>query len=213
MKKLILTLAAAFLLIVAADAQLFQFGIKGGLGLSNLKIDDITGIGSAGDAYDLATGDHVAAYHVGIQTRVKLAMLFIQPELYFNDGGGTLQKVVEGNPTDELMSVDFKRVDLPVLVGVKLGPVRLGAGPAGSYVIQESIVDDIGDLPPDYTVFSKSLTWGFQAGLGVDLSKITLDVRYEGSLSKLGDEFTVGGQDFALDARPSQWLFSVGFMF
>jgi hypothetical protein len=45
------------------------------------------------------------------------------------------------------------------------------------------------------------------------VSKISLDVRYEGSLSKLGDSFTVGGQDFNLDARPSQWVFSLGFWF
>ena len=29
------------------------------------------------------------------------------------------------------------------------------------------------------------MTWGFQAGLGVDISKISIDARYEGSLSKL----------------------------
>ena len=57
------------------------------------------------------------------------------------------------------------------------------------------------------------MTWGFQAGLGVDVSKFSLDVRYEGSLSKLGESFSVGGNDFALDARPTQWIISLGFWF
>ncbi|MFO7668374.1 MAG: hypothetical protein R6W31_01830, partial [Bacteroidales bacterium] len=103
--------------------------------------------------------------------------------------------------------------DLPLLVGVKLGPARINLGPVGSYVVQESITGDVSNLDPDYTIFTQSMTWGFQAGLGVDLSKISLDARYEGSLSSLGESFTVGGQEFQLDARPSQWVFSLGFWF
>lgn len=212
MKKLILIFAASFLLVQFADAQLFSYGIKAGLGVNQLKVSDLTGIDNGTDVYDLVTGDNVMGYHVGIQTRIKIAMLFVQPELYFNDGGGTLEKIVE-NGTNELMTVDFKRIDLPILVGVKFGPLRVGAGPVGSYVVKESVINDISDLDPDYSVFTNSMTWGFQAGLGLDLSKISLDARYEGSLSKLGETFSVGGADFDLDARPSQWIFSLGFWF
>jgi len=212
MKKLILIFAASFLLVQFADAQMFSFGIKAGLGVNQLKVSDLTGIDNGTDVYDLVTGESVMGYHVGVQTRIKIAMLFVQPELYFNDGGGTLEKVVE-NGTNELMNVDFKRIDLPVLVGVKFGPLRVGAGPVGSYVVKESVINDIADLDPDYSVFTNSMTWGFQAGLGLDLSKISLDARYEGSLSKLGETFSVGGTDFDLDARPSQWVFSLGFWF
>lgn len=212
MKKLILILAASFFLVQFADAQLFSYGIKGGLGVNKMKVSDLTDLGSGADVYDLVTGDNVMGYHVGIQTRIKIAMFYVQPELYFNDGGGIIEKVAE-NGANELMTVDFKRIDLPVLVGVKFGPMRLGLGPVGSYVVKESVVNDISELDPDYSVFTNSMTWGFQAGLGLDLSKISLDVRYEGSLSKLGETFSVGGADFNLDARPSQWIFSVGFWF
>lgn len=212
MKKLILILAASFFMVQLADAQLFSYGIKAGLGINQLKVSDLTDLGSGADVYDLVTGDNVMGYHIGVQTRVKIAMLFVQPELYFNDAGGIVEKVAE-NGANELLTVDFKRIDLPVLVGVKFGPLRLGAGPVGSYVVKESVVNDISELDPDYTVFTNSMTWGFQAGLGVDLSKISLDARYEGSLSKLGETFSVGGADFDLDARPSQWVFSLGFWF
>jgi len=212
MKKLIFILVASFFLVQSTHAEMFQWGIKAGLGLNSLKIADLTGIESGGDVYDLVTGKSVMGYHVGVQTRVNIAMIFIQPELYFNDGGGTLERVVNGG-VDEVFNVDFKRIDLPLLVGVKLGPARINVGPVGSYVVNESITGDIANLEPGYTIFTQSMTWGFQAGLGVDLSKISLDVRYEGSLSKLGDAVTVGGQDFALDARPSQWVFSLGFWF
>lgn len=215
MKKLILIFAASFLIVQFADAQMFKIGLKAGLGYSNLKFEDLTGIESGGDVYSLATGNGVAAYHVGIQTRIKIAMFFVQPELYFNDGGGTVD-LVDSNGPSELLNIDLKRMDLPIMLGVKLGPVRIGAGPVGSYVLQDQSIDiEFVNDPNEnaYTIFTKGMTWGFQAGLGVDVSKISLDVRYEGSLSALGESFTVGGEEFNLDARPNQWIFSLGFWF
>ena len=211
MKKLILILVASFFLFQVADAQLFKYGLKAGVGFSSLSIEDVTGISGASGAYDLVTGDGVVGYHVGVQTRIKLAMLFIQPEVIFNAGGGTV-KQIEANGAEEIMNINFSRVDVPLLVGVKLGPVRLGAGPVGSYVISET--NDLLDINPDYEIFTKSMTWGFQAGIGVDLmKKVTLDARYEGSLSKLGNTLDIGSQQFSLDARPKQWVISLGVWF
>lgn len=210
MKKLILIAVASFFLVQVSNAQLFSYGIKGGIGFSSLKFDDITGISDGSDVYDLITGDGVMGYHVGLQTRIKVAMLVIQPELYFNAGGGTLQQVVDGGST-EILDVKFNRIDIPVLVGVKLGPARINVGPVGSFVISETT--DLTEIEPDFELFSSSMTWGFQAGLGLDISKLSIDARYEGSLSSLGETFSVGGTDFPLDARPAQWILSVGFWF
>jgi len=210
MKKLILILVASLFIFTASDAQMFKYGIKAGIGFSSLKIEDLTGIDDGADIYDLVTGEGVMGYHVGIQTRIKLAMIVIQPELYFNAGGGTVEQIVENGAT-EVLNVNFNRIDLPLLVGVKLGPARINVGPVGSYVLKEE--SDLTEIQPDYTIFTSSMTWGFQAGLGVDISRITLDARYEGSLSKLGETLSIGGSDFTLDARPSQWIISLGVWF
>ncbi|MFZ5941426.1 MAG: outer membrane beta-barrel protein [Bacteroidota bacterium] len=214
MKKLLLVFAASFLLFQISDAQLIKFGIKGGVGFSKLAIEDITGLTDGTEVYNLVTGESVTGYHVGVNARIKLAMVFIQPEVYFNAGGGTLQKVVDGG-TSELVNVDFSRLDIPVLVGVKLGPARLGVGPVGSLVLQDSYNDLLTLIDnPDFELFSSKMTWGFQAGVGLDIWKLSIDARYEGSLSTLGKEqITVGTTNFALDARPSQWLVSLGFWF
>ncbi len=210
MKKLILVAIASFFLVQVSNAQLFNYGIKGGIGFSSLKMEDITGISDGSDVYDLVTGDGVMGYHVGFQTRINIAMIMIQPEIYFNAGGGTVEQVVEGGAT-EILDVKFNRIDIPLLLGVKLGPARLNVGPVGSFVISETT--DLTELEPDFELFSSAMTWGFQAGLGLDISKISLDVRYEGSLSALGESFSVGGTDFPLDARPSQWIISLGYWF
>jgi hypothetical protein len=211
MKKLILVLVASIFVFTVSEAQIFKYGIKAGVGFSSLKIEDISGIDDGQDVYDLVTGDGVMGYHIGVQTQIKVAMLVIKPEVYFNAGGGTVEQVVSGGAT-EVLNVNFSRVDVPLLVGVKFGPARVNLGPVGSYVINET--NEITNLVPDYTVFSTSMTWGFQAGLGVDLAKkISVDARYEGSLSKLGDSLPLGGQTYTLDARPSQWVISLGIWF
>lgn len=210
MKKLILVLVASMFVFTMADAQLFKWGIKGGVGFSSLKMEDITGIDDGTDVYNLITGDGVMGYHVGLQTRIKVAMILIQPEVYFNAGGGTLEQVVDNGPTT-VLDVKFSRIDVPLLVGVKLGPIRINAGPVGSYVLSETT--DLTEIQPDYTLFTNSMTWGFQAGLGIDVSKLSIDARYEGSLSQLGETLSIGESEFALDARPSQWIISLGLWF
>jgi hypothetical protein len=212
MKKLILIAVASFFLVQVSNAQLFNYGIKAGIGFSSLKINDLTNIsdGSVGsDVYNLITGDGVMGYHVGLQTRINIAMIQIQPELYFNAGGGTVEQIVDGETKP--LDVKFNRIDIPVLLGVKLGPVRINLGPVGSFVISETT--DLTDLDPDFEMFTSAMTWGFQAGLGFEISKLSIDARYEGSLSALGETLSVGGADFALDARPAQWIISLGYWF
>lgn len=210
MKKLILVLIASLFIFSVSNAQFFTYGIKGGIGFSSLKMDDITNISDGADVYDLITGDGVMGYHLGLQTRIKIAMVVIQPELYFNAGGGTVEQVVDGGAT-EILNVNFNRIDIPLLAGVKFGPARINVGPVGSFVLSETT--DLTEIEPEFELFSSAMTWGFQAGLGLDISKLSLDVRYEGSLSKLGESLSVGGSEFALDARPSQWVISLGFWF
>jgi hypothetical protein len=210
MKKLILVLIASMFVFSVSNAQFFSYGLKGGIGFSSLKIEDITDISDGSDVYDLITGDGVMGYHLGLQTRIKIAMVVIQPELYWNAGGGTVEQVVDGGVT-EILDVKFNRLDIPLLAGVKFGPARINVGPVGSIVLSETT--DLTDLEPDYELFTSTMTWGFQAGLGLDISKLSLDFRYEGSLSKLGESLSIGGSEFALDARPSQWIISLGFWF
>ncbi len=210
MKKLIFIAVASFFLVQTSNAQLFSYGIKGGIGFSSLKINDLTGISDGSDVYDLITGDGVMGYHLGVQTRIKIAMIYIQPELYWNAGGGTVEQIMDGGAT-ELLEVKFNRMDFPILVGAKLGPIRLNIGPVGSYVINESNDGSTADF--DYELYLDAMNWGWQGGIGFDLTKLSLDIRYEGSLSDLSDSVPEALQDYNMDPRPSQWIFTLGYWF
>lgn len=211
MKKIALVSIAVLFLSVAANAQLLQFGVKAGINFSTLQMDDITGIDDGSQVYDLVTGESVTGYQAGLMARVNVAMFFVQPELYFNTTGGVVEQVVEGG-ANELLNVKFNRLDIPLLVGLKLGPARINAGPVGSAMI--SSVNELKGISQDLETLTGGLTWGFQAGVGLDLfKKLAIDLRYEGSLSQYGDSFNVGGSDYALDARPTQVIFTLGYWF
>jgi hypothetical protein len=211
MRKIAILSIAAVFVAVSANAQFFQYGLKAGVNFSSISMDDITGISDGTDVYNLVTGETVTGYQVGLMTRINIAMFFVQPELYFNAVGGSVEQVVQGG-TDELLEVQFNRFDIPLLVGVKLGPARINAGPVGSAVI--SSVNDLVEISQDLETLTGGLTWGYQAGIGVDLfKKLAIDLRYEGSLSKYGDSFTVGGTSHNFDARPTQYIVTLGWWF
>ncbi len=77
MKKLILVLVVSIFVFSVSDAQMFKYGIKAGIGFSSLKMDDVTGISDGSDVYNLITGEGVMGYHIGVQTQIKIAMLYL----------------------------------------------------------------------------------------------------------------------------------------
>jgi hypothetical protein len=215
MKKITLLSITLFSTICLASAQFFTFGIKGGLDYSRLKFDDVRDISSNLSTYHLQSDESFQGFHIGAFARIKVFSFYIQPELYFNIAGGNV--LIEedqgiGGTIETVKQVKYNKIDLPVLVGLKLGPLRLNAGPFASVVLSED--NGISDIIPELESLSKSATIGYQAGAGLDLFKfLTLDYRYEGGLSKYGDKLTVGGNDYPLDSRGNMHIISVGIMF
>jgi hypothetical protein len=204
MKKLSVTI-----LVVLISFPVFsqiKFGIKAGAETTKVPTYDI----STGTSNIEALEDASWGFHGGIFMRLKLLALFVQPELVF--ASNTYDYTVKTATVTEVKSQTFNRVSVPVLVGFKLGPLRLNAGPAASIQIgsPKALIDD-----PKFEQMYKGAVWGYQAGLGLDiLNKITLDARYAGGLGeKFGDAVTISGQDFQLDYSQKSFLLSVGIMF
>jgi hypothetical protein len=210
MKKTIL----ALLFITGISGYTFgqlSFGIKGGLNYSKLGFNKMSNVVSGTTSYSLSQDQSFQGFHVGLQSRIKLFNVFIQSELLFNTSGGKIL-VESSTGITKVKQVKFNKIDLPILLGLKFGPARVNAGPVASVVL--STDSQLGDIIPDLKSASKNATIGFQAGVGLDIFKIlTLDARYEGGLSKLGDKITVGQNSYAFDSRSSKWLVSVGFFF
>ena len=180
MKKVLFVVVLSFI-FAASQAQ---FGIKAGVNSASFNFDKAT---------DATTNEILAqvkdakwGFHAGVFYRLKLVMLYIQPEAYFTSTGGKFSyNDGTAGALDEIHSLDLNSLDIPILVGFELGPIRVNAGPSGHLVLSSK--SDLDALKSDV----KGMTWGYQAGLGFDLlGKLTFDARYEGSLSSRSEEHT-----------------------
>jgi hypothetical protein len=206
MKKLSVFILV-FLLTLPAISQI-KWGIKAGAETTTVPTYDI----ATGTSNIEAVEDAEFGWHAGLFMRFKLGPVFIQPEAVFASTSFSYNVKTTATDPGTLMEQKFDRLSIPILVGVKLGPVRFDLGPAASIMIgsPEALIDD-----PDFEDMYKSSVWGYQAGLGIDLLKrLTFDIRYAGSLGEqFGDAVSIGGQTFKLDYGQSSFLMSVGIMF
>jgi hypothetical protein len=204
MKKLLLVLLVVFISLPSFSQ--IKFGIKAGAATTTVP------------TYDIATGTNnikalkTAAwgFQGGLFLRLTLLGIYLEPEVVF--ATNSYDYTVTENAIDAIKSQTFNRLEIPVLLGFKLGPLRINAGPSAAIQIgsPKALIND-----PDFVNMYKGATFGYQAGVGFDLfKKLAFDVRYGGSLSgKFGDAVTVGTQTFKLDSRQPSLILSVGLMF
>ena len=134
MKNLILVFA--ILLIGNIAYSQVDFGIKAGINTFDVNDEILEG---DFQEFSLAVSEAQYGFHAGVFLRAKLGPIHIQPELIFNsdnvdytfDQGGLGQTIINQR---------YRALDLPILAGIKLGPLRIQGGPVAHYQL-ESITD------------------------------------------------------------------------
>lgn len=200
-------------MVIPAFPQV-KFGIKGGLSTTNIKMQDLKTLTSGDTQYtvDAIRGANYG-FHLGGFVRFSMMGLYIEPELMFSSRTDEYTIADVNSPASEIIKKQkFNQIELPVMLGAKLGPVRINAGPAARLLINspKDLIDD-----PDFKSMYNNLTFGYQAGLGFDIIKrLTVDLRYEGSLQKYQTKIENAlGDKFKLDDRPNAFILSIGYMF
>jgi hypothetical protein len=214
MKKIIV-LVLVVLVSIPAFSQ-FKFGLKAGVSTTSLSMPTIKTITSGTTTYTVdALTSAKYGFHGGAFVRLTLFNIYVQPELLFSTRTNeyTVTNVTtQASPVAYVAKQSFNKLDIPVMLGLKLGPLRLNAGPVGSLLINspKAIITN-----PDYKNNYNKMTIGYQAGLGFDLlGRLTFDLRYERNLKKYQNQIqNLTGTKFNLDDRPNAFLFSVGVIF
>ena len=191
----------------------FKFGLKAGVSSTSLTMSDLVSVSSGTKSYTIEEVSGMNyGFHGGVFARFSISKLFIQPEVLFSTSASEYKVTDVLNSTVDEVKQKFNKIDIPVIVGVKLGPARINAGPVGSLNITtpKELIDD-----PGLEAIYGKMSFGYQAGVGVDLlKKITVDLRYEGSLKKYQTQIeNAAGTAVNLDDRPNAFLLSVGIMF
>ena len=237
MKKTFLLIAALLMMGSAAFAG-------GGF---DLAIGPKVGYQTAKLSYDKADikDGFMNHFTAGVFGRVTVGRVYVQPEvLYFQTSNVfdvTVSGTGEGNlfdlPTgaEANLTLNSMNLQVPIMFGVNIidldvVTLRAQVGPTANFTLKSKTVADYKvsiEGQPDQDMQQevagnddfdpKTISWGVQAGLGVDvLKRVTLDVNYNFGLSKmfdtlnqttLGDTFDFGNID---NTKQNMFMVTVG---
>ena len=189
-----------------------QLGFRLGASTPDLKAEDFRIFDNNGlESLNLALTEAEYGVHAGLVLRIYMGKFFLQPELMLNSNRANYRLDDVNQPDSvRLFQEKYQYLDIPFLLGYKAGPLRIQGGPVGHvYLSSASGLDDFESAKEDF----KNLTLGYQVGLGLDLWKFTIDMRYEGNFNKAGEHFNFFGESYAFSQSPSRLMLSVGFMF
>ncbi len=209
----LLGLISGILLTTEASVAQVRPGIKFGASTPDITPKDIlVTLPSGENYYKIAVQDARYGVHGGAFVQVQIGGFFFQPEVLFNSSSTDyrVDSIFTPGGGSDVFRDSYRQLDFPLILGLKTGPVRLGGGPIGHLHLS----DDSGfDKYPDFNALVKDLTWGWQAGVGLDLWKIHIDVRFEGNFSSLGEEITFFGRKFDFATNNNRFIASLGFSF
>lgn len=173
----ILTLLFLSGAVVSSTAQDRRMGIKGGLNLSNLYVDDV-------DDENARVGFHVGVYGQIVSTET----FAIQPELLYTTKGSESEW---NGLIDQTVKFNLNYLELPVLAVFKLGEsAEIHIGPYFSYLLGANI-DTEGDLGGTNEELDrdnfKSFDFGLSGGFGLNFGAVQIGARYNYGLSEIAD--------------------------
>ncbi len=180
------------------QAQSLEAGVKAGINVSTLS-----------KAPNLGDANSTTGFVFGGFVRTSAAGFFIQPEVLFTQRRG----VFTDDSTKLTVTNTLTYLDVPVLFGYKLAVFRFSAGPNFQFLMSAN--QDAPDILKDPN-FSKdnfnAASVGFQVGVGVNLGKINLDARYDGSIGDLGKTIiTASGKQVSYSTRANMFQLTIGY--
>ena len=195
-----LFLALSLLMFAGAAQAQFSFGLKGGVNTQVVKPEDIL-INGNDTSFHFGVDKFKFGTQFGAYVRIG-GKLFFQPELIFNSNK-TDYKIGESSLGQVIKNERYNYLDLPLLVGVTAGPLRLHGGPVGHYYLSSK--SELTDFS-GYAARWKQMTWGWQAGLTIGTGRFSADIRYEGNFSKQGAHITFFGDQYHFSNSPARLI-------
>ena len=185
-------------------------------------------------------------FTAGLFGRVTVGRIYVQPEVLYFKTSNIFDGHVTGVESDNLfnlptganvnLTLNQMNLQVPILLGVNiidldLITLRAQVGPTANFVLKSQTLFDktytingqqaeLENTTTDQSFNTKSIAWGLQAGLGVDvLDFITLDINYNFGLSKvfenlnntaLGETFDFSNID---NTKQSMFMVTLGLKF
>lgn len=192
MKRIIFLLVGTLLVAWSASAQLLGFGARIGIGTGNYNFNSVA---ISGGTLEPA-GNRVSGYQAALFMRLSIPkFIYIQPEVQLAQRDYVLGFKHPTQPK-EFKTVRTHRVDIPVLVGIKLGSVRLFGGPVWRIDSQQQI--EGGSTTPFDIIFNDN-DIAAMGGVGIEFDGVVIEVRYSGYLKQTKAEMKVASERREVD--------------
>ena len=169
-----------------------SFGVKGGINYNG-----------NGDYFRSITNtvenpDRNIGYHIGVYGKLG-SKLYFRPELMYTS---TKSDYTAG-------TFELRKLDAPLLAGLKvIGPLHVFTGPALQYILDTDLDDaTVSDVENNFSI-------GVHFGIGVNLKKLGLDLRYERGFSENETNIILNNSGLnpdRLDTRPDQLILSASY--
>lgn len=140
---------------------------------------------------------------------------FFQTELHFSTSTTDYGIDSLGAAAQSIVSETYYDLNLPVHVGMKFGIKLVKFRVQGGTILSRNLGGNtnINTIIADYKQAFNDLNVGWQAGIGLDVWKVTFDVRYEGDFGKYANHMQFFGEDIEFDDRERLLKFSLGWKF
>jgi hypothetical protein len=214
-KILFLSLGLMFLGMNSIDAQSFKYGLRFGGATTAIDATAQT-IKGANNTDSLIVNLQSSNFgiHAGVFARVGVADFYIQPEVLFNTKSQEYTVYNLQAETENILEDKFTSLDIPIMLGYKYSSLRFQGGVIGSMVLTNS--NDLIEYfatQEDLVTSLEGFNWGWQAGLGLDIGKFMIDLKYEGNFNRVANDITLYGNTYNFDARLNRFIVTFGYSF
>jgi hypothetical protein len=187
-----------------------KFGVKAGLYTFNIA--GSIKLKSPTDSFKLAIKNANYGYNFGVFTEIKAGPIFLRPEVIFNSNkvDYTLKNLKTPN-ADTLRSERYNNIDIPFMIGKKIGPLNVILGPVAHISVggTSTLTNTSG-----YSSKFATALWGGQVGLLASLGeKLVLDFKYEFNFDKFGSNITYNGTQYSFAKSQRRFMLGMGYKF
>ncbi len=196
----------AILLFSGLNTLSSQVGLK--LGVHSFDIDSPSDLIFPDDS-EVEFRSAKLGFQGGLYGKVDLSAIFLETRLMLHST--SVEYTLNGDNGgigENVLTESFTKLDVPLLIGLNLAFLDLYAGPVAHIHLDSA--SDLIDFK-DYGERFSTATYGWRAGVGVQLGNVNVGLEYEGNFSRYGDHITIAGQPFDFGDTPSRFILNLGF--
>ncbi len=161
-----------------------EIGIRIGIQNHNIVPVETLSIESATDLLEMSVNEIDYGFHAGFYGRFKFIGLIWEPALLLNSQSISYEITSTDPNGDQITDIKkeyYQSLDIPLTLGAKIAFVKIHAGPvAHIHLHSTSELFDVSGYDQKF----KTATYGYQAGLGLDIKKLRIQFNYEGNFNR-----------------------------